>query len=150
MTLSDVGLGISFAKMAKRTFGLVQQNGRFGKRRYTQAKAYHQRLTGSGSKSKAPVATLGELGYRRDDLQDKVDMDLIMGFDTYIQGPERLGWLVNMHPTIVYESDTDAGKSGCDLYFISEDGDTFKATVLYEPYFFVICKVHCVYSRKLG
>jgi DNA polymerase epsilon subunit 1 len=41
----------------------------------------------------------------------------------------------------VYLSDKDAGKSGADLYFIEEDGSTFKATVLFQPYFFVICKV---------
>lgn len=132
-----------FRRMAKKTFGLVQKGaGRFGKRKYSQAKPYHQRLAGSGnSKSKAPAVALGDSGYSRVDLQAKNDMDSIMGFDEYIQGPERLGWLVNMHPTVAYESDTDAGKSGCDLYFISEEGDTFKATVLFEPYFFVICKV---------
>lgn len=137
--------------MTKRTFGLVQKGaGRFSKRKYSQAKPYHQRLTGSGSaKSKVPAPALGDAGYRRDDLQAKNDMDTIMGFDGYIEGPERLGWLVNMHPTVVYESETDAGKSGLDLYFISEEGDTFKATVLFEPYFFVICKV-CTSIDSLG
>ena len=127
--------------MPKRTFGLVQKGaGKFGKRKYSQAKQFHQRLT-APSKGKSAAVPLGDAGYRRDDLQAKNDMDIIMGFDGYIQGPERLGWLVNMHPTVVYESESDAGKSGCDLYFIGEEGDTFKATVLFEPYFFVICKV---------
>jgi DNA polymerase epsilon subunit 1 len=129
--------------MTKRTFGLVQKgSGRFGKKKYSQAKPYHQRLTGSSSsKSKAAAVPLGDSGYRREDLKAKNDIDSIMGFDGYTEGPERLGWLVNMHPTVVYETETDAGKSGLDLYFIGEEGDTFKATVLFQPYFFVICKV---------
>jgi hypothetical protein len=138
--------------MSKRTFGLVQKGaGKFAKRKYSQAKPYHQRITGSSSsKSKALTTPLGDSGYQRDDLLAKNDMDSIMGYDGYIEGPERIGWLVNMHPTVVYETETDAGKSGIDLYFIEEEGDTFKATVLFEPYFFVICKVsRNSYCRKI-
>ena len=139
LTLSEPRSSISF-RMAK-TFGLVQKS-KFGKRRYTQSKQYHQRLTGSGSsKAKASQPALGDAGYNRDDLQAKNDMDALMGFESYVQGPERLGWLVNMHPTVVYESESDSGKSGCDLYFITEERETFKATVLFEPYFYIICKV---------
>ncbi|TPX58573.1 DNA-directed DNA polymerase [Powellomyces hirtus] len=70
----------------------------------------------------------------RDELDEK------MGFWRYREGPEKLGWMVNMHPTLVMDGEWPSGKSAADLYFLEEDGETFKATIVYEPYFFVICK----------
>eukprot|EP00842_Homolaphlyctis_polyrhiza_P005989 jgi/Hompol1/6391/HPOL_004966-RA len=70
----------------------------------------------------------------RDDLDEK------LGFARFVDGPDRLGWLVNMHPTVIADSECPTGKAGVDLYFIQEDGETFKATLIYQPYFFVICK----------
>ena len=48
--------------------------------------------------------------------------------------------------TLVKDKDSLNGKSGADFYFIQEDGFTFKSTILYEPYFFIKCKV----SSSLG
>ncbi|KAJ8327871.1 DNA polymerase epsilon catalytic subunit [Batrachochytrium dendrobatidis] len=75
-----------------------------------------------------------EFATLRDDLDEK------MGFARFREGPEKLGWLVNIQPTTIADSECPTGKAGLDMYFIEEDGMTFKATLLYEPYFFVICK----------
>lgn len=37
------------------------------------------------------------------------------------------------------------GRSAVDLYFLQDDGASFKATILYDPYFYVACKVFDVY-----
>lgn len=40
------------------------------------------------------------------------------------------------------KSDTHAsGLAAVDYYFIQDDGGMFKATIAYEPYFFVTCRV---------
>lgn len=38
--------------------------------------------------------------------------------------------------------------SAVDYYFIQEDGNMFKSTKIYEPYFFVLTKVH--FQRAVG
>ncbi|KAI9013156.1 hypothetical protein BC832DRAFT_282542 [Gaertneriomyces semiglobifer] len=70
----------------------------------------------------------------RDELDEK------MGFWRYSEGPERLGWMVNLHATTIFDGEWPTGKSAVDMYFLEEDGGTFKATVLYQPYFYVMCK----------
>ncbi|KAL7418809.1 DNA polymerase epsilon catalytic subunit [Cryptotrichosporon argae] len=55
-------------------------------------------------------------------------------------GESKVGWLVNMHQTLL-SSDTHAsGLAAVDYYFIQDDGGMFKATVPYEPYFYVTCR----------
>ena len=88
---------------------------------------------------------------------NKVDeIDTMMGFDRYIapqhsgkadtkhldQVPGRLGWLVNMHPTIINQDNSSSSSgfnsvSGVDFYFLDEEGGSFKSTVVYDPYFFI-------------
>ena len=70
---------------------------------------------------------------------DEVDEKL--GFPRIQEGPRKEGWLVNMHPTLVKDPDHASGKAGVDFYFIDDDGETFKTTFLYEPYFCIACKV---------
>ena len=41
-------------------------------------------------------------------------------------------------------SDCETGKAAIDLYFLGQDGDSFKATTFYEPYFYVLCKVNYI------
>lgn len=38
------------------------------------------------------------------------------------------------------DSDWDTGRSGVDYYFINDNGETFKSTLLFSPYFFIYCK----------
>lgn len=49
-------------------------------------------------------------------------------YDRYSEGPPRLGWIFNMLPTSLPDA---AGNemSGLDMYFLEQDGGTFKATV---------------------
>ncbi|KAI8349205.1 hypothetical protein EDC96DRAFT_308837 [Choanephora cucurbitarum] len=62
------------------------------------------------------------------------------GFERYQEGSERLGWLLNMHETLVRDSDWPSGRSGVDFYFINDNGETFKTTLTYSPYFCIGCK----------
>ncbi|KAL7311155.1 DNA polymerase epsilon catalytic subunit [Mucor circinelloides] len=62
------------------------------------------------------------------------------GFERYQEGPQRLGWLLNMHETLIKDEDWPTGRSGVDYYFINDSGETFKTTLLFSPYFFIGCK----------
>jgi DNA polymerase epsilon subunit 1 len=66
-------------------------------------------------------------------------IDEAMGFARYDSGRRREGWLVNVQPTTVALDDdrVPGGRAALDCYFIEEDGQTFKATVEYEPYFVI-------------
>jgi DNA polymerase epsilon subunit 1 len=66
-------------------------------------------------------------------------IDEMMGFPRYESGPRKEGWLINMHSTTVEQEGT-GGKAGVDYYFLDGDGDNFKATVIYDPYFLIACK----------
>ena len=43
--------------------------------------------------------------------------------------------------TLVKDPDWPGGKAAVDFYFIQDDGGMFKCTYLYEPYFYIACKV---------
>ncbi|KAI1296371.1 DNA polymerase epsilon catalytic subunit [Mortierella claussenii] len=72
-------------------------------------------------------------------LQDEIDEKL--GFLKFQEGPDKLGWLINQHPTIVKDDDWPSGRSAIDYYFIQDDGEMFKTTVKYSPYFYIASKV---------
>ena len=67
-------------------------------------------------------------------------IDAEMGFTRYDSGKKRVGWLYNMHSTSVEDSKTPGGRAGVDFYFIGDDGDNFKATIEYDPYFLLAVK----------
>lgn len=69
-------------------------------------------------------------------------IDESMGFARYESGRRKEGWLVNVQPTTVALDDDRApgGRAALDCYFIEEDGQTFKATIEYEPYFLIACR----------
>ncbi|SCU95424.1 LAMI_0F02410g1_1 [Lachancea mirantina] len=85
------------------------------------------------------------------------EIDTMMGFERYIppifegraktpqEIPGRVGWLSNMHATIIPKQHSqavgDAGISGVDFYFLDEEGGSFKSTVTFDPYFLVECMV---------
>ncbi|KAI8906413.1 hypothetical protein EDD86DRAFT_210666 [Gorgonomyces haynaldii] len=69
---------------------------------------------------------------------DKDDLDARMGFVSFDEGAPRLGWLVNMQPSLLIDETHPQGRSVVDLYFLQEDGASFRATVFYEPYLFVL------------
>ena len=46
-----------------------------------------------------------------------------------------------MHPTTIEDESVPGGRAGVDFYFLGEDeGDTFKATIEYDPYFLIAVK----------
>jgi len=73
-------------------------------------------------------------------------IDEHMGFPRYDAGKKRVGWLCNMHSTIVPDEAIPGGRAAVDFYFISDEveaqqrGTTFKATVEYDPYFLIAVK----------
>ncbi|CAO3674258.1 unnamed protein product [Rhizopus stolonifer] len=71
-------------------------------------------------------------------IQDEIQ--LRFGFERYDDGPERLGWLLNMNQTLVRDSEWPGGRSAADFYFRNDNGETFKATKVFSPYFFIGCK----------
>lgn len=78
------------------------------------------------------------------ELVEKIDqMDALMGFERFEQGDHdgakpRKGWLINMHATTVPTDDYMPGYSGVDFYFLDSEGGTFKSTIQYDPYFFLM------------
>ncbi|KAI5962583.1 POL2 [Candida pseudojiufengensis] len=69
-------------------------------------------------------------------------IDSIMGFDRLEHGEKdgnkpRKGWLINMHSTTIPSEKYLTGYSGVDYYFLDEEGGSFKATLQYDPYFFI-------------
>ncbi|GAA97490.1 uncharacterized protein L969DRAFT_83792 [Mixia osmundae IAM 14324] len=72
-------------------------------------------------------------------LRDSLDERL--GFYRFSEGGKsKVGWLVNMHPTLIKDDLHSGGRAAVDFYFIQDDGELFKATMVYEPYFFLACK----------
>jgi hypothetical protein len=59
------------------------------------------------------------------------------GYERFEEGPVRIGYLFNMLPCTITSEDRNE-RSALDLYFLQQNGHTFKATVSYEPYFYII------------
>ncbi|KAG8992881.1 DNA polymerase epsilon catalytic subunit, partial [Tulasnella sp. 427] len=77
---------------------------------------------------------------RFEDVRLRDEIDEKVGFARFSEGPSREGWLVNMHPTLIKDDETPQGLAAVDYYFIQDDGGMFKATMVYEPYFYISCK----------
>ncbi|QLL31251.1 hypothetical protein HG536_0B01120 [Torulaspora globosa] len=91
----------------------------------------------------------------------KIDeIDSMMGFERYFppqytgrrdpgkldQVPGRVGWLTNMHATLLSpvsmpgaSASEPLGIAGVDFYFLDEEGGSFKSSITYDPYFFIKC-----------
>ena len=69
--------------------------------------------------------------------QDGDEIDLKFGFERMKNGvPDRMGWLLNYLVTSMNDESGNE-KSALDLYFVDREGGNFKATVFYDPYFYV-------------
>jgi DNA polymerase epsilon subunit 1 len=76
----------------------------------------------------------------KDDIQkeggeDK--LDFLFGFQRVSEGEDRVGWLINMHPTETLDETIGIPVSAVDYYFIEQDGSTFKVTIHKFPYFYI-------------
>lgn len=80
---------------------------------------------------------------QRKELVQRIDnIDSLMGFDRFDHGENdgnkpRKGWLINFHATTIPSDEYLTGYSGVDYYFLDEEGGSFKATLQYDPYFFI-------------
>ncbi|PLW15756.1 hypothetical protein PCANC_13456 [Puccinia coronata f. sp. avenae] len=79
--------------------------------------------------------------------QDR-DIDESLGFVRFDQGPPRVGWLINIQPTLVQEAQADKAQvsssqpsAAVDLYFLQDDGNMFRSTLVYHPYFYIASRV---------
>jgi DNA polymerase epsilon subunit 1 len=76
--------------------------------------------------------------YRSVRLADGIDES--MGFPRFESGKQRIGWLYNMHSTIIEDPKVPGGRAGVDFYFLEDGGGSFKTTVEYDPYFLIATK----------
>jgi DNA polymerase epsilon subunit 1 len=76
------------------------------------------------------------------------ELDARFGIRKVTEGPARLGWLYNVRPTVIEDSETHSGKAALQLYFIGEDGQTFKAPLPFHPYIYLELKHAPVISSK--
>ncbi|ODV97381.1 hypothetical protein PACTADRAFT_49103 [Pachysolen tannophilus NRRL Y-2460] len=77
---------------------------------------------------------------RLDAVKEIDSIDSMFGFDRYGEGPKKIGWLINMHPTTIASDEYLSGYSGVDYYFLDEEGGSFKTTIQFDPYFLIVCK----------
>uniref|UniRef100_A0ACD5XVC0 Uncharacterized protein n=1 Tax=Avena sativa TaxID=4498 RepID=A0ACD5XVC0_AVESA len=63
-----------------------------------------------------------------------------LGFLPYTEGDRRLGWLLTFSPSSWEDEDTGKIYSCVDLYFVSQDGSTFKVKYKFPPYFYAATK----------
>ncbi|XP_062219147.1 DNA polymerase epsilon catalytic subunit A-like [Phragmites australis] len=63
-----------------------------------------------------------------------------LGFAPYTDGERRLGWLLTFSPSSWEDEDTGKIYSCVDLYFVSQDGSTFKVKYKFRPYFYAATK----------
>ncbi|XP_039789737.1 DNA polymerase epsilon catalytic subunit A-like isoform X3 [Panicum virgatum] len=63
-----------------------------------------------------------------------------LGFAPYTDGERRLGWLLTFSPSSWEDEDTGKIYSCVDLYFVSQDGSTFKVKNKFRPYFYAATK----------
>ncbi|SPQ99410.1 unnamed protein product (mitochondrion) [Plasmodiophora brassicae] len=62
------------------------------------------------------------------------------GFPLFESGPTRLGWMLNMHQTSVFDRDSRSEQSAVNFYFMQDDGTGFRVTVVVPPYFLIRVK----------
>ncbi|KAJ0533134.1 putative DNA-directed DNA polymerase [Helianthus annuus] len=64
------------------------------------------------------------------------------GFDdAFTEGEKRLGWLLTFTTSSWEDTDMQNVYSCVDLYFVRQDGSTFKVKYKFRPYFYAATKV---------
>ena len=68
--------------------------------------------------------------------------DEAFGFSTFAEpGQEKEGWLLNLLPTTVIR-DGENEEAAVDVYFLQQDGGTFRVTILHQPHFYIRVEDH--------
>ncbi|KAK7210283.1 hypothetical protein V2G26_017461 [Clonostachys chloroleuca] len=99
--------------------------------------AYHGKSRTFAASSRAEGTSADEKWERT---RQAHSIDQNMGFARFESGKKKEGWLVNVQPTSIEDERIPAGRAALDCYFLEEDGNYFKATVEYEPYFLIATK----------
>ncbi|XP_048444807.1 DNA polymerase epsilon catalytic subunit A isoform X2 [Pyrus x bretschneideri] len=68
------------------------------------------------------------------------ELESKLGFDLFSEGDTRLGWLLNFATSSWEDQETRKLYSCVDLYFVSQDGSTFKSKYKFRPYFYAATK----------
>ena len=85
--------------MAPKTFGLVQSgNGRFGNKKGRGSAGLNGSVNYRAGPSNQQQSTEATEEEKRLEIEQRNELDLVMGFGQYAEGLEKLGWLVNIHP----------------------------------------------------
>ncbi|XP_060169809.1 DNA polymerase epsilon catalytic subunit A-like isoform X1 [Lycium barbarum] len=73
-------------------------------------------------------------------LNSEEQLESKLGFDIFTEGDKRLGWLLTLSSSSWEDQETRKAYSCVDLYFVCQDGSTFKAKYKFRPYFYVATK----------
>ncbi|CAN4107239.1 unnamed protein product [Withania somnifera] len=73
-------------------------------------------------------------------LNSEEQLESKLGFDVFTEGDKRLGWLLTLASSSWEDQETHKVYSCVDLYFVCQDGSTFKAKYKFRPYFYVATK----------
>ncbi|OIT28308.1 PREDICTED: DNA polymerase epsilon catalytic subunit A-like [Nicotiana attenuata] len=73
-------------------------------------------------------------------LSSEEQLECKLGFDVFTEGDKRLGWLLTLASSSWEDQETRKVYSCVDLYFVCQDGSTFKAKYKFRPYFYVATK----------
>ncbi|XP_049379283.1 DNA polymerase epsilon catalytic subunit A-like isoform X1 [Solanum stenotomum] len=73
-------------------------------------------------------------------LNSEEQLESKLGFDAFTEGDKRLGWLLTLASSSWEDQETRKVYSCVDLYFVCQDGSTFKAKYKFRPYFYVATK----------
>ncbi|KAH7542023.1 hypothetical protein FEM48_Zijuj02G0029500 [Ziziphus jujuba var. spinosa] len=68
------------------------------------------------------------------------ELEVKLGFDLFSEGDKRLGWLLTFASSSLEDQDSHKVYSCVDLYFVSQDGSTFKSKYKFRPYFYASTK----------
>ena len=68
--------------------------------------------------------------------------DDAFGFEAFTEGPDREGWCMNFLPTTITRDDGKTEEAALDVYFLQQDGETFRVTIIHEPYFYIRVPSH--------
>lgn len=70
-------------------------------------------------------------------LRKEDDLDAEYGYDRLGAGPGKTGFIFNLRQSFIQEEETGKDLSVVECYLVQEDGHTFKASLLFHPYFLV-------------
>jgi len=71
---------------------------------------------------------------------EEEELDSTFGFARLTDGPPRTAFMFNMRQSSLRDVDSGRLQSCLDMYFVQEDGETFRAAHIFQPYFLIYVK----------